>query len=120
MSNPFPKRSTVQRLAGPWQVQFDPKWGPARPATFSKLIDWTDHDNPLNKYFSGIVDKVQEDLAYLIGIGGDFRQVWLVVADQLDVGYLKRLFLQSSYHLIEYCVKVTEDQPRGSLSGELQ
>jgi hypothetical protein len=53
MNDPFPKRSTVQQLSGPWQVQFDPEWGPAKPVTFNTLTSWTDHDDPLIKYFSG-------------------------------------------------------------------
>ncbi len=53
MNDPFPRRSTVQQLGGPWQVQFDPEWGPAEPVTFDSLTGWTDHDDPLIKYFSG-------------------------------------------------------------------
>jgi hypothetical protein len=53
MNDPFPKRLTAEQLGGPWQVQFDPEWGPAEPVTFDSLISWTDHDDPLIKYFSG-------------------------------------------------------------------
>ncbi|MHC4109546.1 MAG: glycosyl hydrolase [Planctomycetota bacterium] len=53
MNDPFPKRSTVQQLGGPWQLQFDPEWGPDEPVTFNTLTSWTDHDDPLIKYFSG-------------------------------------------------------------------
>ena len=30
------------RVAGPWQVAFDPKWGGPESATFDELTDWTE------------------------------------------------------------------------------
>ncbi|MEI7903185.1 MAG: glycosylhydrolase-like jelly roll fold domain-containing protein, partial [bacterium] len=45
----------VQELTGPWTVQFDPKWGgPAQPAVFNDLTDWTDRSDLGIKYYSGI------------------------------------------------------------------
>ena len=83
MSDPFPKRSTVQQLAGPWQVQFDPEWGPAEPVTFNTLIDWTNHDNPQIKYFSGQATyKMTFDLA---DRSRTDAHLWL------DLGQLKNL-----------------------------
>lgn len=47
-------RSVRSTLPGPWQVTFDPKWGgPARPVTFEKLEDWSQHAAPGIKYYSG-------------------------------------------------------------------
>jgi len=41
-------------LDGPWEVMFDPKWGgPAKPVTFRKLEDWSQHANPGIRYYSG-------------------------------------------------------------------
>ncbi len=44
----------VAAIEGPWQVQFDPKWGgPEAPVTFETLEDWTKRSEPGIKYFSG-------------------------------------------------------------------
>ena len=44
----------TQRVDGPWQVQFDPKWGgPGSPVEFEMLTDWTDNANPAIRYYSG-------------------------------------------------------------------
>ncbi len=53
MSDPFSKPSTVQTLSGPWQVQFDPEWGPVETVIFDSLTSWPNHNDPLIKYFSG-------------------------------------------------------------------
>ncbi|MCX6907436.1 MAG: glycosyl hydrolase, partial [Verrucomicrobia bacterium] len=47
--------SRSERTAfGPWEVQFDPKWGgPAKPVTFDKLEDWSKHSDPGIRYYSG-------------------------------------------------------------------
>ena len=45
---------TVQTVAGPWQVRFDPKWGgPADAVTFASLEDWTKRPEEGIKYYSG-------------------------------------------------------------------
>ena len=57
----FPKHEKVQELAGPWTVEFDPKWGPfdaaqgRRPGefVFEKLDDWTKRTEKGIKYYSG-------------------------------------------------------------------
>lgn len=83
MNERFPNRLTTEQLGGPWQVQFDPEWGPAEPVTFDALISWTDHDNPLIKYFSGQATyRTTFDLAG--GNPGNAR-MWL------DLGRLKNL-----------------------------
>jgi hypothetical protein len=41
-------------IAGPWSVQFDPKWGgPEEAVAFPKLVDWSRHNNDAVKYYSG-------------------------------------------------------------------
>jgi len=41
-------------LAGPWTVQFDPKWGgPTNPVIFTDLSDWAKQSDPGIKYYSG-------------------------------------------------------------------
>ncbi len=50
----FPAWRPVGEIPGPWQVQFDPKWGgPKGPVTFDSLQDWSLHPDPGVKYFSG-------------------------------------------------------------------
>ncbi|MBL4678992.1 MAG: glycosyl hydrolase [Mucilaginibacter sp.] len=43
----------IQTLTGPWQVNFDPKWGGPSKVTFDELSDWTDNKNEGIKYYSG-------------------------------------------------------------------
>jgi hypothetical protein len=46
--------NSVKELAGPWAVQFDPKWGgPEKPVAFEKLEDWSKRSEPGIKYYSG-------------------------------------------------------------------
>ena len=41
-------------LDGPWSVSFDPKWGgPEKPVEFPALTDWTAHEDPGIRYYSG-------------------------------------------------------------------
>ncbi len=50
----FPVFKPVVRIAGPWQVSFDPKWGgPAEPVMFASLEDWTNRTEPGIRYYSG-------------------------------------------------------------------
>ena len=50
----FPEWKPAAEITGPWQVQFDAKWGgPSNPVTFDSLQDWTRHADPGVKYFSG-------------------------------------------------------------------
>jgi len=51
----FASLKPVQTINGAWQVAFDPVWGgPDTPVTFAQLTDWTTHDRPGIKYYSGI------------------------------------------------------------------
>ena len=50
----FPELRPVMELAGPWEVQFDPKWGgPTNAVTFDALTDWTSNAVSGVKYYSG-------------------------------------------------------------------
>ena len=47
-------RSERTTLSGPWEVQFDPKWGgPTKPVTFAKLEDWSKRPEDGIRYYSG-------------------------------------------------------------------
>lgn len=49
----FPQPTHIQTITGPWQVYFDPKWGPQKPVIFNHLIDWTKSSEDDIKYYSG-------------------------------------------------------------------
>jgi hypothetical protein len=54
ISRNFPALKTVRELAGPWSVQFDPKWsGLTRALAFDHLEDWAKRPEEAIKYFSG-------------------------------------------------------------------
>ena len=40
-------------IEGAWRVSFDPEWGGPESIEFPKLSDWTKHENPGIKYYSG-------------------------------------------------------------------
>jgi len=55
----FPELKSMQELAGPWDVQFDPQWfypdnGTGGKIRFDQLVDWTKRPEEAIKYYSGI------------------------------------------------------------------
>lgn len=52
-SDPFPSFEPVQEIKGSWTLAFDPDWGPKDPVEFDRLHSWSEHADPLVKYFSG-------------------------------------------------------------------
>jgi hypothetical protein len=48
----FFKLEPLAEVAGPWQVEFDPRWG-GQNATFDKLQDWTQRPEKGIQYYSG-------------------------------------------------------------------
>ncbi len=50
----FPTWEELQVIDGSWEVTFDPKWGgPDKPVRFDTLTDWTGHQNPGIRDYSG-------------------------------------------------------------------
>ena len=49
----FSKTEKVAVLDKPWTVSFDPSWGGPEKTTFEQLTDWSQHDDPGIKYYSG-------------------------------------------------------------------
>jgi hypothetical protein len=50
----FPVWKQVQTIAGPWDVTFnEERGGPKRPIRFDSLTSWSDHSDPVIKYYSG-------------------------------------------------------------------
>lgn len=50
-NNVYPQ--TLQTLNGPWEVNFDPKWGGPAHTVFDELTDWSRNSNEGIKYYSG-------------------------------------------------------------------
>jgi hypothetical protein len=50
----FPRPQSVGELTGPWEVQFDPRWGgPVAPVAFAQLDDWAGRAEDSIRYYSG-------------------------------------------------------------------
>ena len=49
----LPKLSSVQTLAGPWTVEFDPRWGGPASVEFPELVSWTKRPEEGIKFYSG-------------------------------------------------------------------
>ena len=50
----WPDWKTAQTLAGPWQVQFDPKLGgPEKPVQFDQPTDWSRHADSAIRFYAG-------------------------------------------------------------------
>jgi hypothetical protein len=49
-----PAWQEAQVIGGPWDVTFDPmRGGPAKPVRFEALTDWTMHEDPAIRFYSG-------------------------------------------------------------------
>lgn len=49
----YPSLRQLQRLSGPWKVDFDPKWGGPASVVFDELVDWTARPEEGIRYYSG-------------------------------------------------------------------
>jgi hypothetical protein len=49
----FVELKKTQELAGPWTVEFDPKWGGPNSIVFEKLEDWSKRTEEAVKFYSG-------------------------------------------------------------------
>jgi hypothetical protein len=49
----FPKLHPHTAITGPWRVAFDPKWGGPAEIEFASLQDWSHHELPGIRYYSG-------------------------------------------------------------------
>jgi hypothetical protein len=48
-----PALREVARIAGPWRVSFDPKWGGPSSVVFAELDDWSKRPEDSIRYYSG-------------------------------------------------------------------
>jgi len=74
----------VMTIAGPWQVQFDPKWGAPEKVTFDELTSWTQHSEPGIKFYSG---KATYSTSFAFEEEIDHRkEYWLDLGKVEDIG----------------------------------
>lgn len=52
-SKNFSTTALVQKIEGPWEVSFDPRWGGPAKVTFDRLQDWTQRSEEGIRYYSG-------------------------------------------------------------------
>ena len=57
--NPFSSWHTIQDITGNWSLTFDPAWGPNRTMEINGLRSWSEHPDPLAKYYSGTANYVK-------------------------------------------------------------
>ena len=50
----FSAVETIQNIPGPWKVEFDPKWGGPKEATFAALEDWSKRPEEGIRHYSGL------------------------------------------------------------------
>ncbi len=53
MLYPVASWETVQKVEGDWTLSFDPDWGMDKTLTLKSLGSWSEHSDPLVKYYSG-------------------------------------------------------------------
>jgi hypothetical protein len=51
--NPFAEWKPVQQLQGVWTLNFDPDWGTKETLRLDRLASWSEHSDPLVRYYSG-------------------------------------------------------------------
>lgn len=72
--NPFPSWVTVQDIRGNWSLSFDPAWGPEDSLTIDGLRSWSEHPDPLVKYYSGTATYVKAfDTSMAVRLDGTRR-----------------------------------------------
>ena len=49
----WPVYKAVQQIEGAWELSFDKKWGGPESVVFEQLRDWSQHEHPSIKYYSG-------------------------------------------------------------------
>lgn len=79
-----PAWQEAQVIAGPWNVNFDSKWGgPAKPVRFDVLTDWARHEDPAIRFYSG---KAVYRTRFNLGDNLAGKSLALELGDVRDVG----------------------------------
>jgi hypothetical protein len=76
--------TSVQKIGGPWTVEFDPKLGgPAKPVIFQTLMDWSKQEDSSIRYYSGAASYINTffwDTSKMKN-----KQVWLNVGKVANI-----------------------------------
>jgi hypothetical protein len=51
--NPFAEWKPLQQIDGRWSLSFDPAWGTKETLQLDSLTSWSEHADPLVRYYSG-------------------------------------------------------------------
>jgi hypothetical protein len=51
--NPFAEWKPLQQIDGGWSLSFDPAWGTKETLNLDPLASWSDHADPLVRFYSG-------------------------------------------------------------------
>ncbi|MFM7183138.1 MAG: glycosyl hydrolase [Verrucomicrobiales bacterium] len=51
--NPFAEWKPIQPIDGAWSLSFDPAWGTKETLKLDRLASWSEHTDPLVRYYSG-------------------------------------------------------------------
>ncbi len=81
-----PALSTLQSLAGPWNVAFDPKWGGPASTTFEQLESWTACPEPGVKYYSGTAVYRK---TFILSSERAGKHIWLDLGDVRELAQVK-------------------------------
>jgi hypothetical protein len=81
-ANNFPELKLVKELTGPWNVEFDTKWGGPKIMEFANLQDWSQHPDERIKYYSG---KAIYTKSFDLGAYTDHKPVYI------DLGTVKNI-----------------------------
>jgi hypothetical protein len=83
-----------QTLSGPWEVNFDPKWGGPEKVIFDQLVDWTTRPEFGIRYYSGtavyrknfdLVKRPSKNARLLLDLG-ELHEVAVVRLNGRDLG----------------------------------
>ena len=92
-SNTF-EAKTVQKIAGPWKVEFDPKWGGPASAVFEELTDWSNSPDDRIRFYSGtatyrkdfqFTDVLQNNRRFFLDLG-ELHELARVRLNGVDLG----------------------------------
>ncbi|HRU15514.1 MAG TPA: glycosyl hydrolase [Anaerohalosphaeraceae bacterium] len=77
----------VQTVGGSWLVRFDPRWGGPAEILFPRLLDWTEHELPAVRYYSGTA-RYQKSFHLEVPLRSGC-EYWLDLGRVEDVGIAK-------------------------------
>ncbi len=103
----IPSLPSSQQISGPWQVQFDPKWGGPERVEFEQLEDWSQRSEEGIRHYSGIATYRKT-----FALNSTLATVDRVILDLGEVGVMADVTLNGKHLGIQwkppFCVDVTD------------